>query len=267
MPELPEVSKMVSEIRSHIGGRILLSIENLRTRPRSDILGYPERLTAGMAVRKLNRHGKVILLSVGDMLMTFQLGMSGRLVLRKPDRRHDRFALHFDGGVTLTFTDHRGFGRVHAVVSAKAWSLSPLKDQGPDALSGPLSPDTLRQSRRSIKTALLDQSVIAGLGNIYVCESLYRAAIDPHRSCSSLSDVEASRLTRIIPELLQDALASGGTTLEDYRGTEGEAGTFERKLAVYGRTGQPCPNCHCLTGIQRTVQQGRSTWYCPTLQR
>jgi formamidopyrimidine-DNA glycosylase len=192
--------------------------------------------------------------------------MSGRLVLREPSGRHDHLALRLSGGCTLTYADHRRFGSLYVWPMAEAFNRPPLAGIGPDALNPGINPDLLPSGTRSIKEALLDQTVVAGLGNIYACEALFRVGIDPRRPCSELGLEERRRLADEIRALLAEAVAVRGATLNDYRGTEGEAGEFDTKFAVYGREGHPCPGCTCDGSVIRLRQAGRSTWLCPTRQ-
>jgi formamidopyrimidine-DNA glycosylase len=142
----------------------------------------------------------------------------------------------------------------------------PLKGAGPDALTSGLNPTEIFKGGRTIKDVLLDQSLIAGLGNIYACEALYKASIDPWRRCPTLTLEDRNRLLRELQELLANAVSAGGATLDDYRGTEGEVGTFDTQFAVYGRDGKRCPNCECSGTVLRRKQSARSTWYCPIKQ-
>jgi formamidopyrimidine-DNA glycosylase len=168
-----------------------------------------------------------------------------------------------DGG-GIVFSDFRRFGRVVCT----AHSASPYHETlGPDALTSDFCPETLdSQSTRSIKSALLDQRTVAGLGNIYACESLFRAGIAPSRPVHSLTAQDRARLVRAIKSILRAAISRGGSTLDDYRNTEGEAGDYDRQFAVFRREGRPCPGCTCSTGVLRVLQSGRSTYYCATKQ-
>jgi formamidopyrimidine-DNA glycosylase len=193
--------------------------------------------------------------------------MSGRLVFRAPSQRHDHFAFRFVRDSWLTFNDIRRFGRVYRVPETQIWSEPPLSSLGPDALSSAVGEKTFRiSSGRSIKSMLLDQRVVAGLGNIYSCEILYHAGILPTRATASLSLSERKSLVRAIKSTLRAAIVRGGSTLDDYRGTEGQSGDYDRFFAVFANEGGPCPRCTCKTGIKRIIHHGRSTYYCQKLQ-
>ena len=265
MPELPEAEAM----RATIAPKVL----------RQNIVGVwlskPDRRTVSPSVRNawirkrildVERHGKVIsLLLQKHIRITITLGMSGRLVVRTNRKRHDRLALELNSGMSLIFNDFRRFGRVTCSIEEER---SPQAILGPDALTASFSPHTLNlKSSRTIKAALIDQRIVAGLGNIYVCESLFRAGINPRRPVNSLTANERSRLVRAIKSILSAAVARGGSTLDDYRDTEGQAGDYDRSFAVYGRTGQPCPACTCSTGVIRAIDGGRSTFYCSVRQK
>lgn len=267
MPELPEVAAMLSRLAPKIEGRSFVSLEVLTEQAGSLLHGELTALRPGARLTRITRHGKLSLLQFGSAaVVVIQLGMSGRLVLRGPSGRHDHIALHLSRGCTVTYADHRRFGAVYVWPAAEVVRRPPLDAIGPDALDTTLNAKLFPSGARAIKEALLDQGVLAGLGNIYSCEALYRAGIDPRRPCSALSLDERQRLIAAIRGVLAEALADGGATLSDYRGTEGEAGGFEAKLAVYGREGLPCPGCACGGSVVRIRQGGRSTWLCKARQ-
>lgn len=268
MPELPEVEAMFSRLAPLISGTRFLSLDLLTPHAKSLLHGKPRSLRRGTPFTGISRHGKVGMLQFGNAAVAlFQLGMSGRLVLRAPSGEHDHIALRLSNGKTLVYADHRRFGAVHVWPYAESAQQPPLNKLGPDALRSEFGSICFPSTARAVKTVLLDQSVIAGLGNIYACEVLYRAGIDPRRPFSTLSKKSRKRLFDQIPIILAEAIAAGGSTLDDYRGTEGETGTFESKFAVYGRAGLSCPNCNCRNSVIQISQAGRSSWLCAKRQR
>lgn len=269
LPELPEIAAALARLAPHVVGKRIHSIAPATAKGAALLHGDPALLPLGSTLVAVERRGKVGLLTFdAPALIAVRFGMSGRLVAREPATPHDHIAVRFIGGGVVTFADHRRFGRVYVVPIADARMRPPLARLGPDALDpGPDASRLRGCGRRMIKDVLLDQSVVAGLGNIYACEALFRAGIDPRRRSASLDRDTVERLAVTCRQLLQDAVASGGATLEDYRGTEGEAGAFERHFAVYEREGQACTGCTCGTGaVLRIRQSGRSTWYCPHKQ-
>lgn len=266
MPELPEVESLCRQLNGAFCGQ---SIKTVQLITKSLDLRKPLIGLAGYRLVAISRHGKFVTMKLSDETrLLIHLGMSGRLVMRPPSQKHDHFALHFGQGLCLTFNDFRRFGRVWRIPEVQLWRQLPLSGLGPDALSGSFKARAFSiSSRRSLKSILLDQKIVAGLGNIYSSESLYRAGILPTRAIDSLSEYERNKLVTAIKGTLRSAIRRGGATLDDYRGTEGQSGDYERYFSVYSKEGEPCPKCVCATGVRRIVQQGRSTYYCPTLQR
>ncbi len=259
---------MLARISPEIVGRSFLAFETLTEHGWKLLRGEADALRPGDVLKNVSRHGKIGLLLFDSMtLLAVRSGMSGRLVLREPSGRHDHLAIRLSGSRTLTYVDHRRFGALYVWPAAKAHCRPPLAGIGPDALNPGLDPDQLPSGKRPIKEVLLDQSIIAGLGNIYACEVLFRVGVDPRRPCSKLNPGERRRLADEVRALLAESVADQGATLSDYRGTEGEAGDFDIKFAVYGREGYPCPGCTCNGSIIRVHQAGRSTWLCPIRQR
>lgn len=256
MPELPEVETTVRALRPRVEGRTLLAVRALdpALAPLSEALPLPQE------VQGLERRGKYILFRLESGLLVLHLRMSGRLLWQEkgPPPPHTRLVLEFPQG-ELLFVDVRRLGTVE-VASEFAAEL------GPDAL-GDLSflPTALAKSRAPIKIWLLDQRNIAGIGNIYAAEILFRAGIDPRRPARSLRPQEVERLKTAIQEVLKEAIAALGTTLADraYRTPEGEAGDYDPW--VYGREGLPCKVCG--TPIERIELGGRGTYFCPRCQQ
>jgi formamidopyrimidine-DNA glycosylase len=240
------------------------------------------RLT-GATVTQLRRRSKYILadLSTGETLI-IHLGMSGRMLI-SGDRignfhyehpapaKHDHVILDMESGARITFNDARRFGAMAMTATAevdKHWLLAAL---GPEPLGNAFDEsyliDRLHGKNTPIKTALLDQRIVSGLGNIYVCEVLHRAAISPKRKAGQLSAKQVASLVPVIREVLTEAIEAGGSSLRDYRQTDGELGYFQHAFRVYGREGMPCTKAGCEGTIERIVQSGRSSFYCAQCQR
>jgi len=258
MPELPEVETIVRGLTPKLVGETALAAEV----PDPAFAKTAARLPLPSRVVELSRRGKYILIQLEGALLVVHLRMSGRLIWREegaPEGRV-RFLLRFPCG-RLFLVDRRRLATLEVMDRFQV----PL---GPEPF-GDLSwlPVALKKSRMPIKSWLLDQRKIAGIGNIYAAEILYRAGIDPRRPARSLSEAEARRLAQIIPEVLREAIAGRGTTLADaeYRVPTGELGGFQFRLAVYGREGEPCPACG--SPIVRVKIAGRSTYFCPQCQR
>ncbi|GAA4020106.1 bifunctional DNA-formamidopyrimidine glycosylase/DNA-(apurinic or apyrimidinic site) lyase [Sphingomonas swuensis] len=268
MPELPEVETTVRGLARVLDGRRLTRVEVRRPDLRR---AFPEdlgqRLT-GARVTGLSRRAKYGLIATdrGDTLI-FHLGMSGRWRIDPSELlAHDHLLLETDEGRRLALNDPRRFGSVDLVPSDRLASFAGFEDMGPEPFD--LTPEALktRLAGRSaaIKLLLLDQRIVAGLGNIYVCEALYRAGINPRRAGGKVSLERLRRLVPAIHAVLEEAIAAGGSSLRDYAAPDGELGYFSKSFAVYGREGEPCG---CGGTVRRFVQGGRSTWYCPTCQR
>jgi formamidopyrimidine-DNA glycosylase len=266
MPELPEVQTVVTTIRPRIAGRMIRALEVIRpdvVRPAG--VDLPS-LLIGSTVAGVDRRGKkIVIRTTGGDRVVIHLGMTGRLAVELPGavrRPHTHVVFGFDG-VELRFSDPRRFGGV--------WWLGtdgrPDERMGPEPLS--LRPAQLRRRRaktsRAIKNALMDQSVVAGLGNIYVDESLHRAGIHPLSPANTLADPQVARLNRAIKLVLRTAIRHRGSTLRDYADGEGRPGEFQSRHRVYGRAGRPCRTCR--TPIARIVLGARSTHFCPHCQK
>ncbi len=228
---------------------------------------------------RVNRRAKFILAHLDDgEVLVCHLGMSGRMVLHEapgpPAARHDHVELWTDDGWRIVFNDPRRFGMMDLVAEAGLEAHPLLAGLGPEplgnAFNGPVLAAALKGRRTPIKAALLDQRVVAGLGNIYVCESLYFAGLSPRRQAYTVQGARAERLAAAIREVLERAVAAGGSSLRDYVQATGELGYFQHHWAVYDREGLSCPGCDRAEpgcAIRRIVQSGRSTFYCPRRQR
>jgi formamidopyrimidine-DNA glycosylase len=240
-----------------------------------------ERL-AGRRVLALRRRSKYILadLDAGETLLV-HLGMSGRILVsgqvlgrfhrdHPPASPHDHVVVEMEGGARITFNDARRFGAMDLLPTTGADSHPLLSGLGPEPLGNGFHEDylvaRLRGRGTTIKAALLDQRVVAGLGNIYVCEVLHRAGLSPRRRAGRIAARRIAGLVPLIRQVLAEAIDSGGSSLRDYRRADGELGYFQHAFRVYGREGQPCPNPGCTGTIARIVQSGRSSFYCPVCQ-
>ena len=270
MPELPEVETTVAGLRAVLEGQILV-----RAEPRRADLRWPipvdlrQRLT-GARVTSLGRRAKYGLIHTDrDDVLIFHLGMSGRWrVDPEAIEKHDHFVLETGAGRVVALNDHRRFGSLDIVQTTDLESFRHFVAMGPEPLSEAFDAKILHAAlkgrRAPIKAMLLNQSVVAGLGNIYVCEALHMAGIAPTVAAGSLSRPRLERLVLAIKQVLVAAIKAGGSTLRDFAAPDGELGYFAKDWLVYGREGAPC---HCGASIVRRVDSGRSTFYCPTCQR
>lgn len=280
MPELPEVETVRRGLIPAMQGRVIEKAEVRRPDLRFALPPrMAERLT-GATVTALRRRSKYLLadLSTGETLLV-HLGMSGRMLVsgvmlgtffhdHPAPEKHDHVVLHLSGGARVTFNDARRFGAMDLLATETADRHPLLATLGPEPLGNDFNETYLAarlQGRAApIKAALLDQHLVAGLGNIYACEVLFRAGIAPTRAAGQIADPGA--LVPVIREVLAEAIAAGGSSLKDFRRTDGELGYFQKDFAVYGREGQPCRTPGCPATIARIVQSGRSTFFCPTCQ-
>ena len=279
MPELPEVETVMRGLRQRLEGRTIVHATAHRPDLRWPLPeGLQQRLT-GARVTGFRRRGKYILmrLDCGDSVL-LHLGMSGRIVLTplRPNQPalHEHLVLETDEGWRLGFVDPRRFGSVDLVPTPQEDSHRLLTGLGPEPLEAAFSPSRLSASlagkRTPIKAALLDQKVVAGLGNIYVCEALFRARLSPQRSAHTIPGTRAARLVPAIKDTLHEAIAAGGSSLRDYVQPDGELGYFQHAWKVYSREGEPCERCPgrpACPGIRRVTQSARSSFYCPRTQR
>jgi formamidopyrimidine-DNA glycosylase len=268
MPELPEVETTVRGLEKVLNGRRIASLEARRPDLRRVFpVDLGQRLT-GAHVTGLGRRAKYGLIETdrGDTLV-FHLGMSGRWRIDPAAiEKHDHFIINTDDGRRLALNDPRRFGSLDLVRTDEIQEWPPFKALGPEPLD--LEPRELKRRLEGrtapIKLLLLDQRIVAGLGNIYVCEALYRAHINPKRPGGSISLERLSGLVPAIHDVLAEAIAAGGSSLRDFASPGGELGYFSKSFAVYDREGQPCS---CGGTVKRFVQGGRSTFYCPRCQR
>jgi formamidopyrimidine-DNA glycosylase len=271
MPELPEVETTVRGLSHVLKGRKIRRVEARRADLRR---AFPkdlgQRLT-GSRVTSLGRRAKYGLVHTdrGDT-MVFHLGMSGAWRVDPDDLgKHDHLLIETDEGRRLHLRDPRRFGSVDLVPTTELEEWPAFKALGPEPLGGAVDGRWLKQKfagrSAAVKLLLLDQRVVAGLGNIYVCEALFRARIDPRKAAGRVSRAKLDGLAAAIPAVLEEAIQAGGSTLKDFAAPDGELGYFSKQFDVYDREGEPCRGCG--GKVRRVVQGGRSTFFCSTCQR
>ncbi len=293
MPELPEVETVRRGLQPAMEGARFAKVELRRGDLRWPLpKDFAQRLR-GKTVIGLGRRAKYLLadLSSGDVLL-MHLGMSGSFHVfqeagskalgqyhheRAPHAAHDHVVFHMSSGAIVTFNDPRRFGSMKLVARAKLDAEPLLKNLGPEPLGNEFDAAMLAKAckgkKTSLKAALLDQHVVAGLGNIYVCEALYRARLSPKRIAATIAsktgapNERAERLVEAIKAVLNAAIKDGGSSLRDHKLTDGELGMFQHRFQVYDREGEKCPTPGCRGTVKRIVQNGRSTFYCPVCQK
>jgi formamidopyrimidine-DNA glycosylase len=275
MPELPEVETVRRGLAVKMSGRRILQAELRRPDLRRP---FPPALAArldGARIGALGRRGKYILIELdADGLLLLHLGMSGRVTAGSatlPDAPHDHVVLRLDDGTVIRFNDARRFGLLDYIKRGEEKEHPLLAGLGPEPLeaefSGAYLEAALVGKMTPIKSALLDQKIVAGLGNIYVCEALFRSGVSPRRLAASIGRGRAARLVNGIRSVLTEAIEAGGSSLRNYVQADGELGYFQHRWAVYGHEGDPCPGCDCGGAVRRIVQSGRSTFFCAKRQR
>ncbi|WP_316013285.1 bifunctional DNA-formamidopyrimidine glycosylase/DNA-(apurinic or apyrimidinic site) lyase [Roseobacter sp. HKCCA0434] len=286
MPELPEVETVRRGLQPHMEGRVIARADVRRPDLRWP---FPERMAerlTGARITRLGRRSKYLLadLDRGETLIV-HLGMSGRMTIAAPEgdavpghfhhyhpapEKHDHVVFDMEGGTRITFNDARRFGAMDLAATNALDTHRLIAVLGPEPFDNAFSEaylaERLAGRATPIKAALLDQRIVAGLGNIYVCEALWRSGIAPTRQARDITRRQIDTLTRAIREVLEDAIAAGGSSLRDYRQADGELGYFQHSFAVYGREGEPCRTLGCTSPVERIVQSGRSSFHCPACQ-
>jgi formamidopyrimidine-DNA glycosylase len=294
MPELPEVETVRRGLLPVLEGKRIAKLDQNRKDLRFPLpADFAERVR-GRKIERLERRAKYLLahLSGGDVLL-MHLGMSGRFTVHAPasepervgkhvhetgaDRKHDHVVFHMEQGATVTYNDPRRFGFMLLIPEADLQEHPLMHGLGVEPLSADLSPEYLARraagKKVDLKAFLSDQRIVAGLGNIYVCEALFRAGLSPLRKAATIAarsgapTKRAEKLVAAIRAVLKDAIAAGGSSLRDYRRADGALGEFQHTFAVYGREGKPCGGEGCRGTVKRIVQSRRSTFYCPKCQR
>ncbi|MFY0646387.1 bifunctional DNA-formamidopyrimidine glycosylase/DNA-(apurinic or apyrimidinic site) lyase [Sulfitobacter geojensis] len=283
MPELPEVETVMRGLAPAMQGTVIAQADVNRPDLRWPFPADMARRLTGQTVLQLRRRSKYILadLSSGESLL-IHLGMSGRMLVSGDPlgqfvrehpmaEKHDHVVFHMANGARITFNDPRRFGAMDLLDTATAAQHKLLAVLGPEPLGNDFHEAHLiaafKGRNTPVKSALLDQRIIAGLGNIYVCEALYRAGIHPARKAGKLSRPRVAALVPIIRDVLGEAIQAGGSSLKDFRQADGELGYFQHSFDVYGREGAPCKSPECTQVIKRIVQSGRSSFYCSQCQR
>ena len=283
MPELPEVETVRRGLAPAMQGGVIARARINRPDLRWP---FPENMAGrltGQKILGLRRRSKYILIDLasGESLL-IHLGMSGRMLVsgdplgqfvhdHPAPAKHDHVVIDMENGARITFNDPRRFGAMDLMPTQTAEDHPLLNKLGPEPLGNQFNADHLIAALKSrtmpVKSALLDQRIVAGLGNIYVCEVLFRAGISPKRRVSKISALRIATLVPIIRDVLQEAIDAGGSSLRDFRQADGELGYFQHRFDVYDREGDPCRTPDCTGHIARVVQSGRSSFYCPSCQR
>jgi formamidopyrimidine-DNA glycosylase len=294
MPELPEVETIRLGLEPIMRGRRFLRVEQRRKDLRFPLPErFAERLT-GRRVERLERRAKYLLVHLdGGEVLAVHLGMTGRFSARRRvgsaaagaddglgragSAKHDHLVFFMSGGMILTYNDARRFGYMTLIAGADLRQSAYLRGLGVEPLSDGLNAEHLARlafgKKVAVKGLLMDQRIIAGLGNIYACEALFRAGLDPFMPAARLGGrggaptPRAERLVAAIKAVLADAISAGGATLRDYRRADGKVGAFQERFQVYGREGEPCVRPACRGTVRRKTQGGRSTFHCPVCQR
>jgi len=286
MPELPEVETVRRGLEPALAGARLTRVEARRPDLRFPLPeGFVQRLT-GARIERLDRRAKYLLAALdrGDVLV-MHLGMSGRFEIggtagvKRPgdfvyaaaaDPRHEHVVFETDAGAVVTYSDPRRFGYMGLIPASELAQHPWFRGLGPEPLSDAFDGRRLARAfagrKQSIKTLLADQRVVAGLGNIYVCEALFRAKLSPLRPGGDVAARALGRLAGAVKAVLSEAIEAGGSTLRDYAAADGALGYFQHRFQAYGREGEPCLRPGCGGTIARLAQAGRSTFYCPVCQ-
>lgn len=308
MPELPEAETVRRALEQYLIGAKISRVECRRKTLRGPIPEDLGQKLTGAHMQSLSRRGKYIVIHFDNGYdMIVHLGMSGtlRIYEDKPKadsdsatsnggygntgyevKKHNHVLFYLESDEVLVYNDPRRFGQIFLSPQDQTYALDIFSKMGPEPLSDQFSPNYLAgglaRRKGPVKSVLLDQKLVAGLGNIYVCEALYRSGIDPTTPSNQLAAQEerVAALHRAIIEVLEDAIAAGGSSLKDYKSTDGSPGYFQHHFAVYGKAGRECPDCTCPArdgarvdnlennqGIRQIVQAGRSSFYCPVRQK
>jgi len=279
MPELPEVETVCRGLAKPLTGARIVTAAAHRADLRAPLPANLGAKLKGAKILSVRRRAKYILIDLDNQqTLLLHLGMSGSIILSHTDtplQKHDHISLAFDNGIHARFNDPRRFGYCDLAPTDKIHEHKLLRSLGIEPLSPKFTPQhltTLLKGRKTaIKTALLDQRLVVGIGNIYASEALFAAHISPKRRAGSVKPDELKALTASIKKTLNAAIKAGGSSLRDYVQADGELGYFQHHFAVYGRAGTRCPGCTCdvkkTKGIRRITQGGRSTFYCATKQK
>ncbi|WP_449621164.1 DNA-formamidopyrimidine glycosylase [Robertmurraya sp. Marseille-Q9965] len=274
MPELPEVETVRRTLVELVSGktieRVTVTWPKIIKKP-VEVEQFKDALV-GQTIEEVGRRGKFLIIYTTDFALVSHLRMEGRYGLFTPEDeidKHTHVIFYFTDGTQLRYRDVRKFGTMHLFKKGEELTELPLSQLGPEPFSEEFTVERMKrmlaQTNRSIKTVLLDQKLVVGLGNIYVDEALFRSGIHPERIASSLTKKELIQLHHEIIETLTEAVAKGGSTVRSYVNTQGEIGMFQLELFVYGRNGEACKTCS--SELERIVVGGRGTVFCPKCQK
>ena len=279
MPELPEVETVLRGLVPAMKGGEINAVKTSNQALRAPVPPEFASVVTGAVINHLSRRGKYIIVSLNnDHSIIHHLGMSGSFRITEENgaaKLHDHLSYHLKNGKKVIYNDPRRFGMVYLVPSEQVEPHKAFKNMGPDPFSNDFSPRYLKEKfatkKGPVKTVLLDQSIVAGLGNIYVCEALYLAGIHPETAACDVATARIEKLYKAILTVLEDAIQSGGSSLRDHKGVDGTMGYFQHKFSIYGKKGEACGKCDCdvekTGGVKMIRQAGRSTFYCPQKQK
>lgn len=268
MPELPEVETIKRDLQKRILKKKIRRVDIIDSLIlRSSSAGF-EKALVGAAIKAVDRRGKALLITLNSgYVLTVQLMMTGQLITDNNVDRHTRVAIFFTDGTMLLYKDQRRFGQLRVVKSLDEFKH--LHDLGPEPLGKDFNPayisEYIRHRKRPIKTLLLDHTFVAGIGNIYACEILYRACISPLRPACKISKNELTGIYEQSRMVLKEAIRHRGSSMRNYRDASGKKGSFKKLIQVYAREDESCLRCG--SSVKRIVQAGRSTFYCPLCQK
>jgi len=273
MPEMPEVEIIRRYLDTQVAGKTIMNLDICLPRMIKwpDVEGF-RALVTGRTIKSMNRRGKYLLMELdNDSKVVFHLRMTGRLVYEptgETSDHHARVIFHLQDGASLVYGDTRTLGTIHGLKPQELGMLKGLAEMGPEPLSAEFTAEylykTAKQRKVAIKSFLLNQKYIGGIGNIYADEALFLAEIHPLRPANSLTQAECGKLWECVNKVIADGIADGGTTFRDYQNGEGGKGSHQEHLYVYGRKGEQCRNCGAV--IERITVGGRGTHFCPKCQ-
>ncbi len=290
MPELPEVETVKRGLIPHMENQIIKYVEQRRKNLRYPFpVDFANRLE-GCQIINIKRRAKYLLIEItGDLIWMVHLGMSGKFTIIRPEfnkennskighnskyytpAKHDHLIIELDNGALAVYNDPRRFGFMDLFAKSELGDNKHLKNMGPDATSDEFNAkyiqEIMKNKKSPIKTALLNQKIIAGLGNIYVCEALWQAGISPLRKANNIGNKKLAELVPIIKDILKRAIAAGGSSLKDFVNAEGDLGYFQNSWAVYNHEGKKCGKDGCNGVIEKINQSGRSSFYCASHQK
>jgi len=281
MPELPEVETVMRGLDPVLTGATITSAKKRRANLRIPFPKTIEKDLKGRTITHLSRRAKYILIHLDNaQILVIHLGMSGSVSIIEPDeaykyQTHDHFAFTLKNGTRIIYNDPRRFGMIFMMGADEADTHKAFAHLGPEPLgnqfSAPILRERIKNKKTSIKQALLDQRIVVGVGNIYACEALFMAGVNPTKRAELIKGEKLDLLVKSIRTVLRKAIKAGGSTLKDYKHADGSLGYFQHQFGVYDKEKQACPSCDCdiqkTGGVKRIVQSGRSTFYCSRKQK